>query len=591
MTRQEALELLKGGSEGIAKWNAWRDEQSDPNSPVRNPYDEDFEFISLAPDLLEPALIEADLAGVDLTGVNLTRANLAQANLTGANLARANLTGANLSEANLARANLTGVNLTEADLSRGNLTGANLTEAKPTESNPPDEAIDEIRLTVANLTRANLILADLTSADLTRAGLIGATLTGAKLTDTDLTSAYLVGAKLRGTDLTRTKLRGTNLSKADLTRAKFTWVDLTGADLTGADLTWADLAGTKLRGADLRDAKLHGTNLSGTELQEANLRGAILIGVNFTETDLIGVNLDGCDGRYADFSHTTYTSSTWTSDLVARLFTWQKVRSVGGLQILTKASYTMIALVPILAGVWQGVKVWAIQSKQEVSQAVKDLDHATERRRAAASEPVAQELDQVRAVTHKLQALIDRGDFDHKLPSAWAMAFFAALFVVAGHFVYQVRCPELVAQKTPDKFADEQLAGFSATGDDRNDRLVRATNALKELAETEPTRRHRNLVRRHGRVVWLPSNREFFEMPRDLTSEGGAAKLSPISGGPELMRVVIEEGARAEYELSALRDRPSAVVAFLLYAAAGALIVWLVLSQSWSVAKSAGWVG
>lgn len=488
MTREEAIALLKGGREGVAKWNAWREQ--------------------LPPEQALSALLY--LGGADLSHTHLVRANLSGARLDGANFFQAVLSGA-----------------------------------------------------------------DLCRADLDRA---------------DLGGAFFVGTDLCGAHLNDANLRGAHLERANLNRAA-----LLGANLRGANLRGANLDGARLFGADLRGAHLDGARLFGADLSGASLSRTTLSDV---------------DGRFTDFSTVTYVSAGWLRGLLMRLFTWQKVRSVGGLQILTKASYVMLALVPILAGVWQGVKVWAGQSRQEVSQAVRDLDHAAEHRRATASEPVARELEQVRAVTHRLQAMIDRGEFDHRLPSAWALGFFAALFVVAGHFVYQVRCPELVAAKTPDKFAEEQLAGFSSTADDRNDRLTRATNALRELAEVDPTRRHRNLVRRHGRVVWIPSELRFFDAPPEAppeppkaetaetkpASEGDApARPAPrpalVAGGPELMRVAIEEGARAEYELNALRDRPSAVVAFLLYAAAGALIAWLVLSQSWGVARAAGWVG
>jgi hypothetical protein len=492
--RDEALKLLTGGPEGVAKWNAWRERLLRSKEPL-------------------PDLTRANLARANLTRANLTDANLTDANLAGANLADANLRGAGLAGANLAGANLHDADLRGAGLHDANLTGANLHDAD----------------------------------------LFGANLTKASLTDTNL----------RNADLTLANLPGANLRDADLTRANLTDADLFTADLSDANLT--------------------------------------------------GTNLDGIDGRFLDFSPVRLvTTGGWWR--FTQFLTWQKVRAVGELQILTKVSYTMLALVPILVGVWQGVKVWVNQTKHEVSHAARELDQTVDARRAAAPEPVAEELKKIRAATSRLEKLIDR-DLDPKLPAPWAVGFFAALFVVGGHFVYQLRCPELVADQTPDKFAADLLAAFSSEAPDRNDRLTRAMNALKELAERDPARRHRNLVLRHGRVVWIPSRLDLFEVPPGAPGTGddsGAPKEPPkeppppsapapqseapppapiVAAGPGLMRVAIEEGARAEYELAALRDRGGAALAFGLYVIAAVLIAWLVGSQSLVVGRAAGWWG
>ena len=55
MDRNEALRLLKGGSEGVAEWNRWRK----------------------AGDEI-PDLSRADLREADLSGANLSRANLSE---------------------------------------------------------------------------------------------------------------------------------------------------------------------------------------------------------------------------------------------------------------------------------------------------------------------------------------------------------------------------------------------------------------------------------------------------------------------------------------------------------------------------------
>ena len=76
MANDEHVRLLK---QGVAAWNAWRDENPD----------------------IHPKLLEANLDEANLHGANLNEADLLGANLSRANLWEANLSGANLSEANL----------------------------------------------------------------------------------------------------------------------------------------------------------------------------------------------------------------------------------------------------------------------------------------------------------------------------------------------------------------------------------------------------------------------------------------------------------------------------------------------------------
>lgn len=112
MDRDEALRLLRGGPEGVAKWNR------------RRAADEEI------PDLTEADLHGAHLHGADLGGADLSRADLRGADLGGAFLRGAKLTGAKLTGADLRGANLGGADLTWADLTGANLTRADLTLAR-----------------------------------------------------------------------------------------------------------------------------------------------------------------------------------------------------------------------------------------------------------------------------------------------------------------------------------------------------------------------------------------------------------------------------------------------------------------------------
>lgn len=122
-TAAELLELLRGGPDGVKKWNK----------------------LTVAA-RKKAKLSSADLRKCDLTGANLkglraykaafAKANLAGARLdgggfddadfTGANLAGANLTGSHFRRASFAKADLTNANLSDVSLLSADLTGAKL---------------------------------------------------------------------------------------------------------------------------------------------------------------------------------------------------------------------------------------------------------------------------------------------------------------------------------------------------------------------------------------------------------------------------------------------------------------------------------
>jgi uncharacterized protein YjbI with pentapeptide repeats len=192
MDRDEALRLLRGGSEGIAEWNRRRAEG------------EVFDDLSGA-DLREAYLFGADFREADLSGANLFRAHLSKANLFRAHLSKAHLSGANFNGANLSEADLS-----KADLSKAHLLGADLSRAY----------LFRADLREVNLHEADLSRASLKGANLSKARLIKANLSGANFIRADFRGAYLFKADLSGADLSRTDFRGADITLARLIRCK-----------------------------------------------------------------------------------------------------------------------------------------------------------------------------------------------------------------------------------------------------------------------------------------------------------------------------------------------------------------------------------
>ncbi len=198
MNRDTALNLLRGGNDGIVKWNRCIDAEEE------------------MPDLSGTNLSEADLSGANLSGANLSGANLSDAYAAKAKFNKANLAGANLNEARFNEANLA-----EVDLTRANLRDAELVRVVLTHANLCEADFCKADLYKANLQSANLMGSQFVLAKLAETDLRNAKLTCANFNDADLRSADLGDAKLVGADFTRANLCGANLTSAICDGAKF----------------------------------------------------------------------------------------------------------------------------------------------------------------------------------------------------------------------------------------------------------------------------------------------------------------------------------------------------------------------------------
>ncbi len=365
--------------------------------------------------------------------------------------------------------------------------------------------LDGVLLKNANLTAASLTHSNLTAADLTEC-----VLTGAKLSDADFFGARLDRAKLANVLAFRARFL-----LASLTGADFSGANLVRAVFTGADLSSANFSGAQLRFAGFVQARFWRTNLAFADCRDAHILDVQLrSGLNWVRR---------------------LSLADWVN--------WQTVRALGSLQVLTKVSYLMLALVPLLAGLWLAVRSW-----------------------------------------------IEPAGLDARMPSPWAHGFFAALCAAGGHLVYQIWSPDTTKEATAEQFVERIVSGFSADAPNRDDRLARALTSLRELADRSPELRNANLVLRHGAVCWIPSKAEHLRAYMEGDDDDPNAQDYEGNFEPARMLVAVEEGARAEYALRARDNKAGAATALMLYFAAVCLVGWIVARQSWSVAKAVGWL-
>jgi hypothetical protein len=151
--REQLVQELRGGADGVARWNARREEERHAVGALAG-----------------MDLTGAALAGVNLGGLDFSSARLDGASLAGGWLLECNLCGASLRKANLARAWCAGACFREASLQGAVLSGANLRGCDCRKAD----------LGAANLAQATLDGADLCGADLSTSTLKGASMAHAR---------------------------------------------------------------------------------------------------------------------------------------------------------------------------------------------------------------------------------------------------------------------------------------------------------------------------------------------------------------------------------------------------------------------------
>lgn len=212
------------------------------------------------------------------------------------------------------------------------------------------------------------------------------------------------------------------------------------------------------------------------------------------------------------------------------------------------------------------------------------------------------------------------------LPWSLAAAFFAALFVVLGHLVFQLAAPEPVRLFTWEDFIANRKEDYAKHP--TTDALLRArefvqTKLGRQLAESERYEAEETLRGMYGSLEadrerrertlrdlskeklmtlldWIESKKS--PAPSDYQEEAayvsgkilGEAPAEIISDGKDAAistqeMTAIERGARAEYLRLAGRNPLGTIAAVVLYTMAVWLIMIVIKVQAVAVVTAAGW--
>lgn len=438
--------------------------------------------------------------------------------------------------------------------------------------------------------------------------LAGAALGTANLSGMRLEFADLTGADLSNSDLSGATLSGAVLREANLANAKVSDAMMLFVDLTGATLQETSFDRSNLTGSDLRDCFLQG----------ATFKGAALTGVAVSET-AENANFEGARLAYIGLGQRFVLTSAFSSDFLRRLLfeyskggvravstfafmirgyaamfgnlirkgfravSWPVARGLGNLTLLTRASYLLLVLVPILAGVWPSLASAILYYDRAIAESIASLKDSQDKLDSlvrlhqenlppAAAIEVARSIDSLRSNIEGLKERLGGASIQVPvLPRTFAALFFAALFTALGHFLYQMGADPLVKEATRLEYVDRAKSEFDENGPDAPLRLDRARYVIKDAARLYPDDVHPHLVERTGGLAWLPSS-----------SKG------VLAAKPYIKLMVVERAAELEYDSAARRAPIAAFFSLSLYLMAVALIVWVLYTQSREVLEATG---
>jgi hypothetical protein len=274
---------------------------------------------------------------------------------------------------------------------------------------------------------------------------------------------------------------------------------------------------------------------------------------------------------------------------------WTLVRSVGELQILTRASYAMLIVVPMLAGTWPAVRAIINSYDKTLEESATKLSEVTNKLEKQANSArniiqavttttgegamqmgatighsAAQIEDLARSVETELATLKQQAMLSPFLPASWALAFFAALAVTFGHAIYQTSAPQTVRRLTREDFV---------------------RNATQEYRENPTERALRNAIRlQHVIERGQISDGAHYQFNNALSQLEALEAGTPDEGRLRREIDFIGAAARVRYELIS-KEKPQLILpTLILYGIGLAIIAYIIVQQSLAVAEATGWL-
>ncbi|MBT3193251.1 MAG: hypothetical protein HN341_11915 [Verrucomicrobia bacterium] len=269
---------------------------------------------------------------------------------------------------------------------------------------------------------------------------------------------------------------------------------------------------------------------------------------------------------------------------------WGVVKALGQLTVLTRASYMMLIIVPIMAGIWPGVRTVLNRYNQAVTDTTMLMDTATQRldisaerlkliseRRAPgyATNTLNSAVTALYAAEEQVRNIAD--DYSLKvlektsMPSVWVIAFLASLAVMVGHLLYESLVPDLIKQNSLDTYIQGAKRAYVEAPADNKLEYCYVVNreALKN-----------------------PFLKSFVSAIHPIEdSDRNAYHVADDQEGLRKRELgVVAQGAECEYYMGKYRSPGAASIAMLFYGMAMIAVFYIIVTQCINVLRVAEWL-
>ncbi len=261
---------------------------------------------------------------------------------------------------------------------------------------------------------------------------------------------------------------------------------------------------------------------------------------------------------------------------------WTKIRGLGELQVLTKVSYLLLIMIPLLAALWPGVKIVINQYNNSLHSSISVLENSATRLELESKRIENNLLNKnipINKISNNAQDIISQVEVQieeikkniveasikrNTLPSTWAFLFFASLFVFIAHLIYQIFVPELIKEKSIDDYISSKKEEYSKNPNQK------ALDYAKAMVNHTP-------------LPWI----------QELPAEPDQNTMNSTLYKEKMKRWeldIIESGSQSRYLIEAKRNPIAIIISGFLYLVGVIIILGVIIQQSLSVASAAGWI-
>lgn len=310
-------------------------------------------------------------------------------------------------------------------------------------------------------------------------------------------------------------------------------------------------------------------------------------------------NLEGTENTFVQIK--PVPSSTSAATFLFRLIpTWSFVRAFGELTILTRASYLMLAVVPLLAAVWPSVRALInryntslIEQRARIEASIEHLEtFSLDMDTLAQASEAAMVLQ--RQLSELDQSLFDQTIVSENLPLIWAVAWCGALFAAIANTVYQTVSPSLVKESKLDEYIAEQLQRHR---EHPGSSVLKTSITGLAMYSMRADYVFMPISIRAGLLDTRLSGIKYLEidpmtgLARPLVSRDDPISIARRGAGDSIEiqeTVTVEAGAKVKYVINTYRNGIARFSASILYIAAFLSILYVLFVQAETIREAAG---